>query len=45
MPEVFLVAGLGAAVLVIGIVVGMLAGPRLQRWVDRSDEEPGDTGH
>lgn len=44
MPEVVFVVGLGGAVVVIGIVVGMLAAPRLQRWVDRSDEEPGDAG-
>lgn len=44
MPEVILVVGLAGAVLVIGLVVGMLAAPRLQRWADRNDEEPGDAG-
>jgi len=43
--DIAVVLILAVVVGAAGIVVGMLAAPRLQRWADRDDEErrgPGD---
>jgi hypothetical protein len=42
--ELAFVVILAVVVGAIGIVVGMLAAPRLQRLADRNDEEPRDPG-
>jgi hypothetical protein len=38
------VAAIVALVLVLGIGLGMLVAPRLNRWSERDDEEPCDDG-
>lgn len=40
-PAFVIVVGL---VLVVGIGLGMLVAPRLNRWTERDDEEPRDDG-
>jgi hypothetical protein len=42
--EVVLLLVVSAAVLVVGVGLGMLVAPRIGRWADRDDEERRDDG-
>jgi hypothetical protein len=42
--EFVVVAAIAALVLVVGIRLGMLVAPRLNRWTERDNEEPRDDG-
>ena len=42
MIEVLAIAAVVALVLVVGIRLGMLVAPRLNRWSEPDDEEPRD---
>lgn len=44
MIDLIWVAAIVALVLVLGIGLGMLIAPRLNRWSERDDEEPRDDG-
>ena len=44
MTDLIWVAGVVAVVLVVGIRLGMLVAPHLNRWTERDDEEPRDDG-
>lgn len=40
---IIVVAAIAVAVLGLGLRLGMLVAPRLTRWAEREDEDPGDT--
>ena len=42
--EFVVLAGVVTAFLAVGFGLGMLVAPRIGRWADRDDEEPGDDG-
>lgn len=42
MSEIAVFLVIAAAVLAVGVGVGMLVAPRLTRWGERDDEEPHD---
>ena len=44
MIELVAFIAVAAIVLVVGIALGMLVAPRLDRWTDRDEEEPRDDG-
>ena len=44
MTDLIWVAAVVALVLVVGIRLGMLVAPHLNRWAERDDEEPRDDG-
>jgi ABC-type dipeptide/oligopeptide/nickel transport system permease component len=42
MPEVVVFVAVALVVAIIGIRLGMLAAPRLERWLDRDDDAGGE---